>query len=222
MVLDALELIHQAVLQQSHHRAEFSIDHCLFIVNTFQSALLSKRNGHARINSISHSSISPQFHPLIHRYLQNIVQEKLQLCQMFLQLIDSHLLPLSPSVESKVVLCRSKADILRLCVDLSSNPQTRQGILQQAFQTFQMAHQLASGLHPLHSLRLEVALQYCTTLVELIPSMKHEAILIARHAWQAAVDQLEHQERLSGHEEESRALLLRLHQCFTTWSTQED
>jgi len=123
-------------------------------------------------------------------YRKKVEKELTEICSDILQVLDKNLIEHSSTSESKVFYYKMKGDYHRyLAESTSGEPRTQAA--EKALEAYKAASEIAQELLPTNPIRLGLALNFSVFYYEIMNSPEN-AISLAKHAFDEAIEKLEH------------------------------
>jgi 14-3-3 protein epsilon len=123
-------------------------------------------------------------------YRKKVEKELTEICSDILQVLDKNLIQHSSTNESKVFYYKMKGDYHRyLAESTSGEPRTQAA--EKALEAYKAASEIAQELLPTNPIRLGLALNFSVFYYEIMNSPEN-AISLAKHAFDEAIEKLEH------------------------------
>ncbi|KAG7990236.1 hypothetical protein I3843_02G015300 [Carya illinoinensis] len=127
---------------------------------------------------------------LVKDYRSKVESELSEVCAGILRLIDSHLVPLASTSESKVFYLKMKGDYHRYLAEFKIGDE-RKAAAEDTMLAYKTAHDLAlTDLAPTHPIRLGLALNFSVFYYEILNSSE-KACNMAKQAFEEAIAELD-------------------------------
>lgn len=103
--------------------------------------------------------------------------------------MQTFLIPSAVSDESKVFYMKMQGDYYRYCAEVADT-ENREAIVENSFEAYKKAMEIANGLHPTHPIRLGLALNFSVFYYE-IKDKPGEACKLAKQSFDDALAELD-------------------------------
>jgi 14-3-3 protein epsilon len=123
-------------------------------------------------------------------YRKKVEKELTEICNDILNVLDKHLIEHSSTSESKVFYYKMKGDYHRYLAE-STSGEPRAHAAEKALEAYKSASEIAQDLLPTNPIRLGLALNFSVFYYEIMNSPEN-AISLAKHAFDEAIEKLEH------------------------------
>jgi len=123
-------------------------------------------------------------------YRKKVEKELTEICNDILTVLDKNLIEHSSTSESKVFYYKMKGDYHRYLAE-STSGESRSQAAEKALEAYKAASEIAQELLPTNPIRLGLALNFSVFYYEIMNSPEN-AISLAKHAFDEAIEKLEH------------------------------
>jgi 14-3-3 protein epsilon len=153
-------------------------------------------------------------------YRKKVEKELTEICNDILTVLDKNLIEHSSTSESKVFYFKMKGDYHRYLAE-STSGEPRSQAAEKALEAYKAASEIAQELLPTNPIRLGLALNFSVFYYEIMNSPEN-AISLAKHAFDEAIEKLEHLTDESYKDSTLIMQLLRDNITLWTSSTEDD
>merc|ERR1712048_159021 len=129
-------------------------------------------------------------HAIATEYREKVEKELQDICEVVLNLLDTHLIPKASVGESKVFYLKMKGDYFRYLAEVATGDK-RKEIMSQSQEAYKAAFEVAQKeMPPTHPIRLGLALNYSVFYYEILND-PDQACNLAKHAFDDAIAELD-------------------------------
>jgi 14-3-3 protein epsilon len=153
-------------------------------------------------------------------YKKKVEKELTEICNDILTVLDKNLIEHSSTSESKVFYYKMKGDYHRYLAE-STSGEPRSQAAEKALEAYKAASEISQELLPTNPIRLGLALNFSVFYYEIMNSPEN-AISLAKHAFDEAIEKLEHLTDESYKDSTLIMQLLRDNITLWTSSTEDD